>query len=108
VIELIPVTLAIAKQAALIAAEHRIRGCDSVYVALADQLSDALVTLEKQQLVGGGNCACSSAVGADTGLQRSSTATSEGLLLHDDLDQDPLPASAVKLTVKDLLPRAKV
>jgi predicted nucleic acid-binding protein len=50
VIELIPVTLAMAEQAALIAAEHRIRGCDAVYVALADQLSDTLVTLDRQQL----------------------------------------------------------
>lgn len=50
VIELIPVTLALAEQAALIAAEHRIRGCDAVYVALAEQLSDALVTLDRQLL----------------------------------------------------------
>jgi predicted nucleic acid-binding protein len=50
VIELIPVTTAIAEQAAVIAAEHRIRGCDAVYVALADQLSDTLVTLDRQQL----------------------------------------------------------
>jgi predicted nucleic acid-binding protein len=50
VIELVPVTLAIAEQAVLIAAEHRIRGCDAVYVALADQLGDTLVTLDRQQL----------------------------------------------------------
>ena len=50
VIELIPVTLAMAERAALIAAERRIRGCDAVYVALADQLSDTLVTLDRQQL----------------------------------------------------------
>ncbi len=50
VIELIPVTLAMAEQAAVIAVEHRIRGCDAVYVALADQLSDTLVTLDRQQL----------------------------------------------------------
>lgn len=50
VIELIPVTLTIAEQAADIAAEHRIRGCDAVYVALADQLGDTLVTLDRQQL----------------------------------------------------------
>jgi predicted nucleic acid-binding protein len=29
----------------MIAAEHRIRGCDAVYVALADQLGDCLITL---------------------------------------------------------------
>jgi predicted nucleic acid-binding protein len=50
VIELFPVTMTIAEQAAEIAAEHRIRGCDAVYVALADQLSDTLVTLDRQQL----------------------------------------------------------
>jgi predicted nucleic acid-binding protein len=50
VIQLIPVTLALAERAALIAAEHRIRGCDAVYVVLAEQLSDALVTLDPQQL----------------------------------------------------------
>jgi predicted nucleic acid-binding protein len=50
VIELIPVTLAMAEQAAVIAAEHRIRGCDAVYVALAEQLSNVLVTLDRQQL----------------------------------------------------------
>jgi predicted nucleic acid-binding protein len=50
VIELIPVTQAMAEQAAGIAGEHRIRGCDAVYVALAQQLSDTLVTLDRQQL----------------------------------------------------------
>lgn len=50
VIELIPVTLAIADRAATIAAVHRIRGCDAIYVALADQSSAPLVTLDRQQL----------------------------------------------------------
>jgi predicted nucleic acid-binding protein len=50
VIELIQITIALAERAAEIAAEHRIRGCDAVYVALADQLSDTLVTLDRQQL----------------------------------------------------------
>jgi predicted nucleic acid-binding protein len=50
VVELIPVALALVERAALIAAEHRIRGCDAVYVALAAQLSDTLVTLDRQQL----------------------------------------------------------
>ena len=49
-IELVPVTLAMAERAAAIAAEHRIRGRDAIYVALADQLSDCLVTLDRQQL----------------------------------------------------------
>ena len=49
-IELLPVSMTMAEQAAEIAAEHRIRGCDAVYVALAEQLSDTLVTLDRQQL----------------------------------------------------------
>ncbi len=53
VIELIPVTVAMAEQAAAIAADHRIRGCDAVYVALAKQLNDHLITLDRQQLVRG-------------------------------------------------------
>lgn len=50
VIELIPVTLTLAEQAATMAADYRIRGCDAVYVALADQLGEPLVTLDRQQL----------------------------------------------------------
>jgi predicted nucleic acid-binding protein len=49
-IELIQITMAIAERAAEVAAEYRIRGCDAVYVALADQLNDTLVTLDRQQL----------------------------------------------------------
>lgn len=49
-IALVPVTLVLAEQAAAIAAEHRIRGCDAVYVALAEQLNEPLVTLDRQQL----------------------------------------------------------
>ena len=49
-VELVPVSLALAERAASIAADHRIRGCDAVYVALADQLGDCLVTLDEQQL----------------------------------------------------------
>jgi len=49
-IELLSVTRPMAERAADIAAEHRIRGCDAVYVALADQLDDCLVTLDRQQL----------------------------------------------------------
>jgi predicted nucleic acid-binding protein len=50
VIELMPVTLTLADRAATIAADHRIRGCHAVYVALAGQLGDSLVTLDRQQL----------------------------------------------------------
>jgi len=49
-VELVPVSLALAERAASIAADHRIRGCDAVYVALADQMDDCLVTLDEQQL----------------------------------------------------------
>jgi predicted nucleic acid-binding protein len=49
-IELVPVTSALAEQAAAIAADHRIRGCDAIYVAVASRLGDSLVTLDRQQL----------------------------------------------------------
>lgn len=50
VIELIPVTSTLAERAAIIAADHHIRGCDAVYVALAYELKEPLVTLDIQQL----------------------------------------------------------
>ena len=50
VIQLVAVTLPLAERAAAIAADHQIRGCDAVYVALADQLGECLVTLDRQQL----------------------------------------------------------
>jgi predicted nucleic acid-binding protein len=50
VIELLPVSLALAERAAEIAAGHRIRGCDAVYIAVAEQLGEPLVTLDRQQL----------------------------------------------------------
>ena len=49
-IELVPVTVLLAERAAAIAAEHRIRGCDAVYVALADLSGEPLVTLDRQQI----------------------------------------------------------
>ena len=49
-IELVPLTRNLAESAAEIAAEHRIRGCDAVYVALAARMDDVLVTLDRQQL----------------------------------------------------------
>lgn len=49
-VELVPVTPVLAEQAATIAADHRIRGCDAVYVALADLSGEPLVTLDRQQL----------------------------------------------------------
>lgn len=50
VVELIPISTHLAGRAAVIAAEHRIRGCDAVYVALAEQMKEALVSLDRQQL----------------------------------------------------------
>ena len=49
-LELFPVTEALAVKASEIAAERRIRGCDAIYVALAKQLDMELVTLDGQQL----------------------------------------------------------
>jgi predicted nucleic acid-binding protein len=50
VIRLVAVTPQLAKRAAIIAADQRVRGADAVYLALAQQLDDVLVTLDRQQL----------------------------------------------------------
>jgi len=52
-IDLIPVTPKLAAEAAAIAADHQIRGCDAIYVALAQQMNDYLMTLDQQQRVRG-------------------------------------------------------
>jgi predicted nucleic acid-binding protein len=44
------VDIELAGQAADIAIEARLRGCDAVYVALAAQLGERLVTLDAEQL----------------------------------------------------------
>lgn len=49
-IRLVPVTDALAHQAAKIAADYRIRGCDSIYLALAEANGADLITLDRQQL----------------------------------------------------------
>ena len=49
-IDLLPVTKDLATTAAGIAADQRIRGCDAIYVAVAKQTDNELVTLDKQQL----------------------------------------------------------
>lgn len=46
---LIPVSIPLAKRAAIIGANYKIRGCDAIYVALAESLDEELVTLDKQQ-----------------------------------------------------------
>ena len=63
VVELVPVSLALAERAAAIAADHRIRGCDAVYVALAEQLDERLVTLDGQQLERGASVAATASPG---------------------------------------------
>lgn len=52
-VRLQPISLTLAKRSAEIAIDYRIRGCDAVYVALAEQLHDRLVTLDQQQLTRG-------------------------------------------------------
>lgn len=49
-IDLVPISSTLAERAAAIAAAYQIRGCDAIYVALAEQLGDELVTLDQQQL----------------------------------------------------------
>lgn len=46
---LTPISTSLAIRAALIAAEYRIRGCDAVYVALAESIGEDLITLDEQQ-----------------------------------------------------------
>jgi predicted nucleic acid-binding protein len=48
-LELIPIDYSLAELAAGIAVNYRIRGCDALFVALAQQRSEPLVTLDKQQ-----------------------------------------------------------
>ena len=53
-VTLMPVTVDVAERAAEIAADYKIKGADAVYVALAEQLGDELVTLDQEQLQRGG------------------------------------------------------
>ena len=48
-VEIVSVTVALGELAADIAARQHIRGCDAVYVALAQELGAALITLDRQQ-----------------------------------------------------------
>jgi len=47
---LVPVSPELGRRSAAIAALHALRGCDAVYVATAEHLGDALVTLDDEQL----------------------------------------------------------
>ncbi|HPD29966.1 MAG TPA: PIN domain-containing protein [Phycisphaerae bacterium] len=49
-LQMIPLTLALAKQAAQLAGDHRLRGADAVYVAAASELKAALVTWDDEML----------------------------------------------------------
>lgn len=48
-VQLVPVDADLAARAAAIAIDHGIRGCDAVYVALAQALGESLVTFDQQQ-----------------------------------------------------------
>ena len=43
------VSIPLAQRAATIAARYKIRGCDAIYVALAEAMDEELVTLDNQQ-----------------------------------------------------------
>ncbi len=49
IIQLAPISIPLAKSAAHIAAKQRIRGCDAVYIALAADMGESLVTWDRQQ-----------------------------------------------------------
>lgn len=44
-----PISEDLALRAATIAATQRIKGCDAIYVALAAELDDVLVTFDQEQ-----------------------------------------------------------
>ncbi len=48
-VTLVPITKPLAARAAEIAADHGLRGCDAVFVAVAEQLGEVLVTLDREQ-----------------------------------------------------------
>lgn len=52
----IPVDRELADLASLLAAEHRLRGCNAVYVAVASLFNTKLISLDKQQRERASNC----------------------------------------------------
>lgn len=56
-VQLVPVDADLAARAAAIAIDHGIRGCDAVYVALAQALGEPLVTFDRQQSTRGAGAA---------------------------------------------------
>lgn len=53
-IHLKPVVLELSRLAAGLAVKHHLRGCDAIYLALAQQQETNLVTLDKKQQASGG------------------------------------------------------
>lgn len=49
-ITLVPIATPIAVRAAEVTADTRLKGCDSIYVALAAELNEVLVTFDQEQL----------------------------------------------------------
>lgn len=49
-VEIIDVSVSLALRAAELGIKYRLRGCDAVYVALAEHLKVPLVTLDREQL----------------------------------------------------------
>jgi predicted nucleic acid-binding protein len=49
--QLVPIDDALGDLAAEVSAQHQTRGCDAVYIALAQQLDATLITLDRQQQV---------------------------------------------------------
>lgn len=49
-LQLVPITHLIARRAAQLAADHRLRGADSIYVAVAEQSGSVLIAWDKEML----------------------------------------------------------
>lgn len=52
-LQLVDITVTLADKAALIAMQHRLRGADAIYVALAFEVNATLVTWDNEMLVRG-------------------------------------------------------
>ncbi len=52
-LHLVPVSNALALRASEIAVEHGLRGCDALYIAVAEESGEILVTLDEEQLTRG-------------------------------------------------------
>ena len=53
-VALVPVAGSLVARAAHICIQQRLKGCDAIYVALAAELDDALITFDNEQLERGG------------------------------------------------------